>query len=82
MAWADANGRVVLTGDLDFGAALARSRRNRPSVVQLRTRDTLPAHVGPTVLEELREAQDQLQSGALLTIGSRRNRLKRLPFRN
>src|SRR3954447_7364855 len=41
MGWARENGHLVLTADLDFGARLVRRRESGPSVVQLRTEDTI-----------------------------------------
>ena len=38
MAFAGANGCVVLTHDLDFGAILAATQGRKPSVVQIRAR--------------------------------------------
>jgi len=42
MAWASANGCVVFTHDLDFGALLAASTDDGPSVIQMRTNDVTP----------------------------------------
>lgn len=36
MAWAKSNGYIVLTHDLDFGAILAATNADAPSVIQLR----------------------------------------------
>ncbi len=42
MEWARANGYVVFTHDLDFGALLAVTQLNGPSVIQVRTQDIMP----------------------------------------
>lgn len=81
MAWAVAHDHVVLTGDLDFGEWLARSGRDRPSVVQIRLRETRPRFAASAVIQELRGAEIALRSGALLTIGTRRTRLSPLPLK-
>jgi predicted nuclease of predicted toxin-antitoxin system len=47
MAWARANGHVVFTHDMDFGALLAATRAAGPSVLQVRVKDTMPASVEP-----------------------------------
>ena len=39
MAYATANGFVILTNDLDFGIALAIANREKPSVAQIRGED-------------------------------------------
>jgi predicted nuclease of predicted toxin-antitoxin system len=50
MQWARDHGHVVFTHDLDFGILLAHSKDGRPSVIQVRTQDVSPAHLGPIVL--------------------------------
>jgi predicted nuclease of predicted toxin-antitoxin system len=77
--WARASGRAVMTADLDFGIALARSDATAPSVIQLRTVSTLPGRIGPLVARAIDGAQTDLLSGALLTIETGRVRLR--PFR-
>ncbi len=42
LSWTAANGFVLLTNDLDFGAILASSEANIPSVIQIRTQDLRP----------------------------------------
>ena len=42
MAYASQNDYVVLTHDLDFGAILAATHREKPSVVQIRAEDVRP----------------------------------------
>lgn len=76
--WARASGRAVMTADLDFGIALARSDATAPSVIQLRVGTTLPERVGPLVARAIDGAQADLQSGALLTIETGRVRLRPL----
>jgi predicted nuclease of predicted toxin-antitoxin system len=79
MAWAAYERRVVLTADHDFAAALALGGRSAPSVVQLRTGSTAPELIGPVVLSALATAEDDLQAGAILTIGAGKARLRRAP---
>jgi predicted nuclease of predicted toxin-antitoxin system len=40
--YAAANGLVIFTNDLDFGALLADREARKPSVIQIRTQDVLP----------------------------------------
>lgn len=42
MAWARANDYIVFTHDLDFGAMLALTNAESPSVIQVRTQDVTP----------------------------------------
>jgi predicted nuclease of predicted toxin-antitoxin system len=81
MAYAAANGFVILTNDLDFGIALAIANIEKPSVVQIRGEDLRPASIANQVIPALRQMQTELEQGALLTIDSRRTRLRLLPLR-
>jgi predicted nuclease of predicted toxin-antitoxin system len=83
MAYARANDYVVLTHDLDFGAILASTHGEKPSVVQIRSEKVSPEAVGRQVLTALLQLADELEEGALLTIdpGSTRLRLLPLPTR-
>lgn len=80
MAWAIQHRRVVLTHDLDFGAILAASGDVTPSVVQLRGGNLSPAVLGPAVLSALRQLEDALEAGALVTIDALRTRIRWLPL--
>lgn len=82
MAHARANGSVVMTHDLDFGAILAATRGEKPSVVQIRSNDVSPEAIGRIVLDALRQMTSELDSGALLTINPARVRLRVLPLRD
>ncbi len=81
MAYAAANGFVILTNDLDFGIALAIANKEKPSVVQIRGEDLRPASIANQVVPALRQMQTELEDGALLTIDSKRTRLRLLPLR-
>jgi predicted nuclease of predicted toxin-antitoxin system len=54
MDWARANAHVVFTHDLDFGAALALTQAESPSVIQVRTHDVTPSHLETAVVEVLK----------------------------
>ena len=82
MAYAKAADQVVLTHDLDFGAILAATRGEKPSVVQIRAEDVSPDVIGKQVVAALRQMAGELHSGALLTIDSGRTRLRLLPFQS
>lgn len=53
MEWAAAHRYVVITHDLDFGTMLALSHEAGPSVLQIRTADTLPDHLEGAVIAAL-----------------------------
>jgi predicted nuclease of predicted toxin-antitoxin system len=80
MQWARDNGWVVFTHDLDFGILLAHTRDGSPSVIQVRTQDVSPDHLGPIVLRALRAHREALESGALLTIDESKSRVRILPI--
>lgn len=80
MAFARANGYVVLTHDLDFSAILAVTHGDKPSVVQIRAEDVSPDVIGRPVIDALRQMTTELEGGALLTIDPHRTRLRLLPL--
>lgn len=80
MAYARATGSVVLTHDLDFGAMLAATQGEKPSVVQIRAEDVSPDAIGTQVITALRQMALELEAGALLTIDPNRARLRLLPL--
>jgi predicted nuclease of predicted toxin-antitoxin system len=80
MAFAKANGYVVLTHDLDFGTILAATHGDKPSVVQLRSEDVSPDAIGRSVIDALRQMAAELDEGALLTVDPKRTRLRVLPL--
>ncbi|MCF8212035.1 MAG: DUF5615 family PIN-like protein [Rhodoferax sp.] len=80
MAYASKNGYVVITHDLDFGAILAATQGEKPSVVQIRADDVSPAAIGSQVIGALRQMATELENGALLIIDPSRTRLRLLPL--
>ena len=80
MAYAAANGYVVLTHDLDFGAILAATHGEKPSVVQIRAEDVSPDVIGTQVVAALRQMTAELDQGALLTVEPNRTRVRVLPL--
>ena len=81
MAFARANEYVVLTHDLDFGAILAATHGNKPSVVQIRSEDVSPDIIGNQVVAALQQMATDLEQGALLTVNPKRIRVRILPLR-
>lgn len=80
MSYARANDFVVLTHDLDFGAILAATHGEKPSVVQIRAEDTSPETIGVQVIGALRLLAAALEAGALVTIDPARSRVRMLPL--
>ena len=81
LARARTDGYVILTRDLDFGLLLGLTGAGNPSVVQIRAQDAHPKSIGEVVVQALRQAERDLEKGALLTIEPKRARLRLLPFR-
>jgi len=79
--WAKANGYIVFTNDLDFGAILAATNAAGPSVIQVRGQDLLPARLAPRLIAALRQFERELNSGALISIDERRSKARILPIR-
>lgn len=80
MAYARANDYIVLTHDLDFGAILAATHGEKPSVVQIRADDVSADVIGAQVVLALRQMASELEDGALLTVDPNRTRLRVLPL--
>lgn len=80
MAHARMHELVVLTNDLDFGAILAATGGDKPSVVQIRATDTRPEAIARVVVAALHQFTPELQAGALLTLDTRRTRVRLLPL--
>lgn len=82
LAWCAEHGYVLLTHDLDFGAILAASRGNSPSVVQLRGGNVVPEAMLARVARALRQVDAELARGALVTIEPDQHRVRLLPLRD
>ena len=80
-AYASEQGFVILTRDLDFGALLAASGLNRPSVLLLRGPHQFPRDAGERVLSVLREAAGDMEAGAFVTVDVNKTRVHILPIR-
>jgi len=78
---AGAEGRVLLTFDLDFGAVLALDLVDRPSVVIFRLSDERAESVNRRLEAVLAEQAKALESGALVLVEDARYRVRRLPIR-
>jgi predicted nuclease of predicted toxin-antitoxin system len=81
-AWAKENRFVVFTNDLDFGAILATTQAEAPSVIQIRGQDILPENMSTPVIEALRQFEPLLETGALVTVNFKRVKVRILPIAN
>ena len=80
MEWARDRVYVVFTHDLDFGALLAASKSPGPSVIQVKTQNVMPGHLAPVVIAALRQFEETLVQGALVTVDEEKSRARILPF--
>lgn len=80
MDWARANDHIVFTHDLDFGAILALTQAESPSVIQVRTQDVTPTHLAAAVIEVLEKYESSLEAGALIVLDEGRSRVRILPL--
>ena len=81
MTRARTNSSIVFTNDLDFSQLLAFTNATSPSVVLLRDQDVLPNDRSGQVVQAIRQAETELESGALLVIETHRSRIRILPLR-
>lgn len=81
LEWADREGYIVFTHDLDFGALLAASGASGPSVIQVRTQDVTPDALSNRLFAAIQQFEPELQSGALVSVDLERSRARILPMR-
>lgn len=77
---ASAEGRILITFDLDFGEIVAFSGGRVVSVVLLRLRDTRSSHVTERLRSVLERSARQLDQGAVVVVEESRHRVRRLPL--
>lgn len=80
MRYAEKNGYVILTHDLDFSAMLAATQGKAPSVLQIRTQDILSELFTETLISALKQFEDALDKGALVVVELFRSRARVLPL--
>lgn len=80
MRWALTQGYAIFTHDLDFGTALALTHAGGPSVIQVRGQRVFPEHIAKMVLAALKQHQQDLTDGALVTVEQAKNRVRILPL--
>jgi predicted nuclease of predicted toxin-antitoxin system len=74
-----AEGRVILTHDLDFGRIVAVSGAIVPSVITFRLQDMRPAQVNRYLAGVLARFTAELEAGALVSVNERAIRVRPLP---
>lgn len=81
MEFARESGYIVFTHDLDFGAILAATQAEAPSVIQVRTQNIMSDKLVEIVVGVLIENEAALKDGALITINEAKERVRLLPLR-
>ena len=77
---AAAEGRTVVTLDMDFGEIAALSRGRRASVILLRLRDIRLARVLARLEAVLSLSGDRIEDGVVMIVEDARHRIRRLPL--
>lgn len=80
MQWVLDNQYCIFTHDLDFGALLALTQSQGPSVIQVRGRNVLPEHLGSIVCHAVQQYTADLNNGALIVIEEKHLRVRVLPI--
>jgi len=80
LAYAFANGYIIVTCDLDFSAIMSTSHGIKPSVVQIRVQGIPVYHVVDLVVLALQQYTDELEADAVLTIDAKKARMRLLPL--
>jgi predicted nuclease of predicted toxin-antitoxin system len=78
--WARDNNHVVFTHDLDFGTAIALTKAEKPSIIQVRTQNVTISHLSDIVIPTIKKFTELLEKGALLVIDEDKNRIRILPL--
>lgn len=81
LALAVAEERVLISADTDFGTLLARSGASRPSVVLIRRAvGRRAAQQARLIIDNLLVVQEDLEGGAVVVLGERTIRIRKLPI--
>jgi predicted nuclease of predicted toxin-antitoxin system len=80
IAWARANGCVVVTQDLGIATALATTGAESPSVFQLRRADDLSPGLMTRIASAAKKHEKDLARGCILVYDARTNRVRIRPL--
>jgi predicted nuclease of predicted toxin-antitoxin system len=72
---------LLFTHDLDFGAILAATEAEGPSVIQIRAQDISPDYAKNLLLNILNKFGKNLLQGALISVDEEKSRVRLLPLR-
>ncbi|GAX42348.1 hypothetical protein NIES4075_33490 [Tolypothrix sp. NIES-4075] len=77
---ARAEGRILLTIDLDFAQLLAVSGDSLPSVILFRLGNENYDAINQRLTQVLRECQEDLEVGVIISVSNETFRVRRLPI--
>jgi len=80
VARAEAEGRTILTQDLDFSAIIALTGKTAPSVITLRLSSSRIEYVNTILQRVLPELEQEVRDGVVVTVEDHRARRRRLPL--
>ena len=80
MKYASDNNLIVLTFDLDFSTILSSTHNLKPSIIQVRASILNAEQTVDFIAEALLRNMHDLDKGAILTIDSKKSRLRLLPL--
>ena len=80
LSHAKVHGYVLFTHDLDFGAILAATNAENPSVIQVRVQDVAPERLSKVIIAAIHQFEGYLSTGALITIDDKSSRARILPI--
>jgi len=80
ISYAKVHDYTILTNDLDFGFILAITHGKKPSIIQIRNDVLGPGRIGNIVISVIKQLAADIDSGALVTIDTRKTRVSLLPL--
>lgn len=80
LSYAQDNDFIMVTCDLDFSAILAVTHGKKPSIIQLRLQSIRLDRDTPAIVSAIKQCAAELDEGAILTIDTKRLRLRLLPL--
>lgn len=80
IAKAVAEGRTILTHDLDFGRIVALSQNRVPSVITFRLNDMRASTVNRYLDIILTSLANEIETGALISVNEQSVRVRKLPI--
>jgi len=78
--YASSNNYIIMTYDLDFSAILSAAKSNKPSVIQIRAQKIKADEIADLVHAALMQSKDDMEDGAILTVDTKKSRLRILPL--